>query len=102
MEDKTYRLEEMHDSMNESINNVNVVEEQQKTLIEVVKASDKAECFEAFCKEIDDQLAELSEKKKKLIYRAELLGEVIDEIKVDEKCKNVVMKLLDAFNVFGE
>lgn len=100
--DKMVRLEEMKDSIEETLENLHKVYEQQITLLEVVRSSDKKDMFKDFCDDMGSQLTEMNKQSVTLLKRSELLQEVIDECKVDEKSKAIVLKVLDVFGVFEE
>lgn len=55
-------LEQMKESMLQSIDNASKVINQQKSLIEIVKLSDKSEEFDEFVKELSSQNANLTEQ----------------------------------------
>lgn len=100
--DKMVRLEEMKDSIEETLENLHKVYEQQITLLEVVRSSDKKDMFKDLCDDMSSQLTEMNKQSVTLLKRSELLQEVIDECKVDEKSKAIVLKVLDVFGIFEE
>lgn len=100
--DKMVRLEEMQESMCQAMANMQKVYEQQITLLEVIRASSKASEFKEFCDETSKQLQDMNNQSVILHDRIKLLEEVIDECKVDEKSKTIVLKVLDMFGIFEE
>lgn len=99
---KLYRLEEMSDSMTQSIENAHKVVKEQKALIALVKSSDKAKDFESFVKELDTNTTATCDQIKKLIARKDKLEEAIKLCKNNKQNEDVMNLLLDAFGIFEE
>lgn len=100
--DKMVRLEEMLESMEQAMGNLHKVYEQQITLLDIIRNSKKADQFKEFCDEISKQLADLNNQSVTLSKRIDLLKEIIDECKVDEKSKGVILKSFKVFGIFEE
>lgn len=100
--EKLTRLEEMKDSMEESLRNIDKVMEQQQMLIDVVESSDKAENFKDFCEQLKSQIEDLKSQKSTLLHRKDLLESLLYESKKLETSKLTIIKLLDLFGIFEE
>ena len=98
--DNFYRLVEMHESMQESLRNLQNVSDQQRKLIDLIENSDKKSDFEDFVKELKEQLEEMDKQYKKLDDRKTLLGKIITP--AGPKTKQIIDDLLSALNVFGQ
>lgn len=98
--DNFYRLVEMHESMQESLKNLQKVSDQQRKLIDLIENSDKKSDFEDFVKELKEQLEEMDKQYQKLDDRKTLLGEIITA--ASSKTKQIIDDLLSALNVFGQ
>ena len=101
-DEKLVRLEEMKDSMKESIENVKKVIDQQTLLIEIIEASEKSEEFKEFCEQLRQQIEKLSEQKTTLLHRKDLLDALLMECNERETSRLTVRKLLDLFGIFEE
>ena len=76
MEDKIYRLEEMLDSMNASLENIQKITEQQQKLIALVEEHGKDD-FADFIKESREQLENLKKQYELLITKRDALQVII-------------------------
>lgn len=101
-EEKLMMLEEMEESMEESLDNIVKVAKQQNALIEVIETSSKAEEFKEFCGELKTQLQDLDKQRSKLLQRKDILHSIIAECKESETSKILVKKMLDVFGIFEE
>lgn len=102
IKDILYRIEEMKDAMNNSIENINNVVSQQLTLTDIINSSDKKEEFENFIKDMEKQNEQLNVQKNVLIIRKELLSQVIERCKNDIEQSKTVSILAKAIGMFGE
>lgn len=101
-EGKIYRLKEMLESMETSLENAKKVYAQQGKLTKLVETSDNEKEFEDFVKESNDQLENLDKQIQTLGKRINLLKEVIDKAEVNQKMAHVVESLLSVLGVFEE
>lgn len=92
---KSFRLVEMYDSMNQALENAKKVKEQQLELIDVIKKSDKVEKFESFIKELEDQVNNIDSQLKTLEKRMESLKKVNDY-----EDKEIVEEMIIALGLF--
>lgn len=98
--DGILRLEEMSESMKQSIDNANKVYDEQQVLIEVVKSSDKADKFQKLTETLSKQCNDLKSQVDTLTFRAGLLDEIVEKCKDNESNKDLVNKVLKALGVF--
>ena len=102
-EDLIYRLQEMSDSMQDSLKNIDKVKEEQKGLIEIIEKSDRYEDYKDFIEELKKQIDSMSKQKENLEKRANLLKELLFGIdKEILTARSAVNGLLVILNVFGE
>lgn len=101
-EEKLVRLEEMKDSMNETLTNIEKVTKQQEMLIEVIENSDKKDEFKDFCNELKQQVENLGEQKTKLLHRKDLLDRTLFDCDQWKIAKVAVLTVLDLFGIFEE
>lgn len=101
-EEKLVRLEEMKDSFEQTLANIEKVTKQQEMLIDVIESSDKCEEFKDFCKELKQQVENLNTQKTTLLHRKDLLESVLVECKEAEISRVLTKKLLDLFGIFEE
>ena len=99
IEDKVYRLKEMHDSMKQSLDNISKVKAQQVALISLLKQY-AAEKFAEFISELEEQINKIDEQTKTLIARFELLTQVLNKCDENEDCEHLVNTLLNALGLF--
>lgn len=99
---KLYRLEEMSDSMGQTIEHVRKLTREQEALLAVIKASNKAKDFASFIKEMDDTIVNNYKQIEKLLSRKETLDKAIKACKNDKKCEDVMNLLLVAFGIFED
>lgn len=102
MKNKIFRLEEMLDSMRDSLDNLNSVIAQQSSLLDVVAASAAAEDFDAFMQELKTQMSALESQNISLTERTNKLEKFIVFAKTNEEFSEMTTSLLDALGVFGE
>lgn len=102
IEDLTYRLEEMSEAMDMSIANANNVAKEQMLLVEVIKASDKADKFKDFIESCEKQIESLKAQATALAMRTALLKQVVTKCKADENISKAVSMLLEALGVFKQ
>lgn len=102
MKNKIFRLEEMLDSMRDSLDNLNSVIAQQSSLLDVVAASAAAEDFDAFMQELKTQMSALESQNISLTERTNKLEKFIVFAKTNEEFSEMTTLLLDALGVFGE
>lgn len=102
IEKQTYRLEEMADAMQQSIDNAMNVASEQQSLIDVLTASDKANDFTELVESCKQQIIDIENQVKILAFRKNLLAIVINACKDDEKTEEIVSVLLDALAVFNK
>ena len=100
IEDITYRFEELKESFEESLNNLSEVICQQEKLIRIVADNDKDKEFKEFIEESNQQLSNLREQKEKLLYKKELISQVIDTCHTDTNCSKVISILAEAIGLF--
>lgn len=101
-ESKLYRLIEMYESMNESIQNVEKVKEEQTLLIDVLEKCDESDKFEELIDQLKQQLENLNEQLSTLKFRTSRLNEVNTLVDTRQDCADVVNALIDAFGLFDE
>ena len=99
-EKKTYRLEEMLDSMKDSIDNIASVIAKQKRLLEIVGDSPDAEDFADFIEASEKQIEDYEEQKEKLLERKSKLDFVIKSAKENEATDTLVNNFMDAIGMF--
>lgn len=99
MEDRTYRLQEMLESMSNAIDNANEVKDQQNDLIQLIESSKDVEKFEKFIEELKEQIKDIEQQLTKLESRKEFLAKVVDECKHND-IKEVVNYLIYALGMF--
>ena len=101
-EEKLVRLEEMKDSINETLTNIEKVTKQQEMLIEVIESSDKRDEFKEFCNELKQQVENLNAQKTTLLHRRDLLDRTLFECEQRKTAKLTVLTVLDLFGIFEE
>lgn len=101
-ESKLYRLVEMYESMNESIQNVEKVKEEQTLLIDVLEKCDKSDKFEELISQLKQQLENLNEQLSTLKFRTDRLNEVNTLVDTRQDCADVANALIDALGLFDE
>lgn len=101
-ESKLYRLVEMYDSMNESIQNVEKVKEEQTLLINVLEKCDESDKFEELISQLKQQLESLNEQLSTLKFRAKSLNKVNIFVDTRQDCADVANALIDALGLFDE
>lgn len=99
-ESLTYRLEEMVDAMEESLDNLKRITEQQKLLIKVVEESEESENFKEFIEDSKKQIENFVEQNEKLTLKKQSIEEIVSECKADAKTDSIVTNLLTALGIF--
>ncbi len=99
-ENKIYRLEEMLDSMKDSIDNIASVIAKQKRLLEIVGDAPDAEDFADFIEASEKQIEDYEEQKEKLLGRKSKLDFVIKSAKENEATDVLVNNFMDAIGMF--
>lgn len=98
--DQVYRLDEMADAMDQSIENAKHVAKEQAALIRVINKSEEAKNFVEFVKAEEQQIEEMNNQITTLSIRSGLLREIVKICKDDEKISKVVSMTLKALGVF--
>lgn len=102
MENKLYRLEEMVDAIEQSKDNIHEVVGQQMDLIEIVQNSEKAEEFEDFLKESQEQVDNLNKQYEQLSMKQEAVETLIKLCKASEDAELAFELLSTALGLFEE
>lgn len=101
MEEKRFfRLEEMADSMNATIDNIVEVRNQQHELIDIIKESDKAEDFAQFIDETEKQIEKMEEQQESIVVQMSYLKDVIKSCKESEEKMELIEKFMKAIRMF--
>lgn len=101
--DRTFRLEEMEEAMEQSIENAKTVLAQEQRLVEIIQTAEEP-MFDEFIKEQDQVIKNLEKQVVELSERKRLLNLVNCAIKgeVDFDCKTAVNTLLIALGIFND
>lgn len=102
IESKVYRLEEMYDAMQASLENAKKVKSEQELLIEIIKNDEKHDIFEEFIKSEEEQITQLAKQIDVLSTRADQLRSAIDICKENEEIEKAMTLMLDALGVFAQ
>lgn len=100
LEDYTYRLEEMIDSMEASLANLVKVQTQQKALIDIVKNNNNDKMFDDFIKESENQMQTLEQQRQILTIRKEIFKQVVDAAKANESIARNISMFCKALGMF--
>lgn len=101
MEEKRFfRLEEMADSMDATIDNIAEVRNQQHELIDIIKESDKAEDFSQFIDETEKQIEKMEEQQESIAVQMSYLKDVIKSCKESEEKMELIEKFMKAIRMF--
>lgn len=100
LEDYTYRLEEMIDSMEASLANLVKVQAQQKALIDIVKNNNDDKMFDEFIKESEKQMQTLEQQRQILTIRKEIFKQVVDAAKSNETIARNISMFCKALGMF--
>ena len=100
LEDYTYRLEEMIDSMEASLANLVKVQAQQKALIDIVKNNNSDKMFDDFIKESENQMQTLEQQRQILTIRKEIFKQVVDAAKANESIARNISMFCKALGMF--
>lgn len=99
-QDKIFMLDELADSMALSIDNVKKIIEQNKVLIDVINASDKAKMFERFVKDMEASIQKNEAQVKELSYRAKRIKEAVKLAKDNLSCNIAVTAMIEGLGMF--
>lgn len=105
IEDIRYRLEEMEDSMQQSIDNIEKINKQQNKLISIIEnyekdiEEDKKE-FVKFISETKEQIKQLEEQKNQLKVKKEILNLIIAECKENKLVSRFISMLSFVIGLF--
>lgn len=100
LEDYTYRLEEMIDSMEVSLVNLVKVQVQQKALVDIVKNNNKDKMFDDFIKESEKQMQALEQQRQILTIRKEIFKQVVAAAKSNEIIARNISMFCKALGMF--
>lgn len=101
-ESKIFMLQEMLDSMRQSIENAKSVCEHQSALIEIIKQHGD-ERFDKFVKDMSESVKKTEKTIETLEYRANRLEWCLKSIEgADMRPRLAVEALIEAFGLFGE
>lgn len=100
LEDYTYRLEEMIDSMEASLANLVKVQAQQKALIDIVKNNNEDKTFDDFIKESEKQMQTLEQQRQILTIRKEIFKQVVAAAKSNEIIARNISMFCKALGMF--
>lgn len=96
----TFMLIETADEMQRTLEHIDKVCAEQKELIAVVEASEKAKKFKSFCDSLKSDITNTLIQKTQLEARHELLVNVIDACQANEETAIIVSMLCKAFGIF--
>lgn len=95
------RLDEMYESMKESVKNIQSVIEQQRELLSVLENSEKKEIFSKFIEGVTDQIDEFTHQIDELNERINIYEE-LKNINFEDNLETIIMmtKFLGLFRDF--
>lgn len=99
-ENYVYRFEEMTQSMEASIKNIDKVSNEQEKLIEVIENSEEKDFFEEFLNESKEQLQNLKVQKETISNRLVYINEFIDLCRNNEDANKALTLLVKGLNLF--
>lgn len=99
--DNLYRLEEMSESMIQSLANLEKVKNEQLELCRILESTITVNDFTNFINATRQQNENLSNQIGTLSTRQSQLNECINRCKENEEIKSAVMLLIDALGVFA-
>lgn len=99
--DNLYRLEEMSESMIQSLANLEKVTNEQLELCQILESTKTVSDFKSFIDATRLQNENLSTQIGTLSVRQSQLNECINRCKENEEIKSAVMLLIDALGVFA-
>lgn len=99
--DNLYRLEEMSESMIQSLANLEKVTNEQLELCQILESTKTVSDFKSFIDATRLQNENLSNQIGTLSVRQSQLNECINRCKENEEIKAAVMLLIDALGVFA-
>lgn len=99
--DNFFRLEEMYDSMTESITNIDKIVAEQTEFCSVLEHVATENDFTNFIKSVREQTTKTADQKDILVARQEALKKVLEACKDDEKVKASILDFIFAFGVFA-
>ena len=97
---KLYRLQEMYDSMSQSIENATKIVNEQKSLLDFIKQHDANDQFNSFLNDLNNGIIALTNQIDKLTERKNSLNKVIIATNNSKNIANVIETTLDAFGIF--
>ena len=92
------RLNEMHEEIIKSIENIKKVIEQQKLLATIVSSSEHTETFKEFLEHINEATSQYEKQVNDLENKKSLLEDVIDELSHNESYKQLADEI---FSILG-
>lgn len=98
----TYRLVEMKDAMQKSLENCNDVLNQQKILVNVINDSTQAEMFKEFTEGLASSNERLSNQRAELATRIALLDKLLANAEKNEELQQHISTLCAALGIFSE
>lgn len=102
MTDKIYRIEEMIDSMNQSIENIDDVIAMQTKLIELVSNSEDFGPDDDFTVKLRESNANLVEQRQKLLAQCAEAAALVSICETDPAYKDAVNATMSVFKIFDD
>lgn len=102
IENQAYRLAEMADAMQISIENAEKVATEQEALVEVLEKSESAEKFKELIEKCKEQVINIRQQIKVLVLRKSLLEQVVAACNEDNDIERIISMLLDGLAVFNK
>ena len=99
-QDDVFRLHEMRDALEASINNINEVNDKQRVVIDVLKAVEKEELSELI-NNLEDQSNYLVSQRNELELKREAMNKVLEIIQEDKKVYDTINTLLFGLGIFN-
>lgn len=100
VQDDVFRLHEMRDALEASINNINEVNDKQRVVIDVLKAVEKEELSELI-NNLEDQSNYLVSQRNELELKREAMNKVLEIIQEDKKVYDTINTLLFGLGIFN-
>lgn len=101
IEDIRYRLEEMEDAMQQSIDNIEKINKQQNKLLDIIKEKEEnAKEFEDFIEDTNKQIKQMEEQKNQLVIKKEVLTLIIAECKENKLVSRFISMLSFVIGLF--
>lgn len=98
-ESKLYRLKEMHDSMQQSLDNIADVRTQQIALVKLLEEH-ASERFATFIDELKAQIKKIDEQTESLVTKFKTLTNIITICETNKEYDSLCNMLLDVFSIF--